>query len=241
MSDMTVAVTRPGPGAGPLTEQLMAAGARVVTVPLIAILPPSDGGTALRAVARRLPEFEWIVLTSANGVEALKPVLSAAIPCPPRLAAVGVATAEGLAGLGRRADLVPADHNSDGLAAEMPSPGSNPRLLVVQAEQPATDLDATLTARGWEVERVAAYRTVPVEPGESELAALVAADVITLASPSAATNLARLGITDVPAVCIGPTTTSAARAVGIRVAGTASEPTPASFTRAVVAAVGLEA
>lgn len=239
LAGRTVAVTRPAAQAGPLIEHLSVAGARVVHVALIAIAPASDGGAAIRSAWNRLTEFAWVVLTSVNGIDALAAVAAGPLPEPPRWAAVGASTAEALADLGRPPSLVPCRQDGIGLAAEMPVAAAGGRVLLLQAEVPSSGWEDELSTKGWDVERVVAYRTVPAEPTEAHLEELASADVVTLASPSAAANLARLGRTDVRSVCIGPSTAAAAREHGIPVVGTAADPSPAAFTSAVISAVGL--
>lgn len=235
----TVAVTRPAATAGPLERSLAAAGATVVKVPLIAVEPPSDGGVELRALGKRLDDFDWVVFTSSNGVTAFASVFVSQVPASLKWAAVGRATASALSALGVPVSLIPGREDSSGIAAQMPSPVPGQSVLLVQAESPASALDEELADRGWIVQKVAAYRTVAVDPSPSDLAWVAAADIVTLASPSAATNLARLGVRGVPVVCIGPRTAAASREHGLAVVGIADGPDPQAFTQAVIAAVGL--
>jgi uroporphyrinogen-III synthase len=79
-----------------------------------------------------------------------------------------------------------------------------------------------LGARGWQVDEVVVYRTVPADPPDAALAAqLHDADAVVFASPSAVTAFAAM--TDgggsplaMPSVvvCIGSTTAAAAAEVG---------------------------
>src|SRR5439155_1339778 len=64
-----IVVTRPRAQAGALADQLEAKGAEVIPFPTIAIAPPSDPVPLERAVAAA-GGYDWIVFTSANGVEA---------------------------------------------------------------------------------------------------------------------------------------------------------------------------
>jgi len=80
-----------------------------------------------------------------------------------------------------------------------------------------------LGAKGWTVERVEAYRTVPTLPPEPALLDRVAAaDAITFAATSSVRAFGALTMADgspVPVpphvVCIGPSTADAARAAGM--------------------------
>ncbi|HEX7255707.1 MAG TPA: uroporphyrinogen-III synthase, partial [Gaiellaceae bacterium] len=123
---------------------------------------------------------------------------------PTRFAAVGRATADALGG----ADLVPQASSQEGLLAELPRPAG--RVLFAGAEAARRLLVEELDA-----DFVALYRTRLLAPR------LPDADLVVLASPSAARAYAALR-SGLPAVSIGPETTSAATAAGIEVVGEAS-------------------
>ena len=80
-----VLVTRERPGE--LAALLEARGATAVHVPLIEVIEPVDAGAALGRELERLPEFDWLVVTSPAGAER---VADAAADAPlVRLAVVG--------------------------------------------------------------------------------------------------------------------------------------------------------
>ena len=120
------------------------------------------------------------------------------------MAAVGPGTAETLRELGVEPDLVPDVSSQDGLLAEFPH--REGRLLFAAAEGarrgPIDQLGADF---------VALYTTRLVRPARPP-----EGDLVVLASGSAARSFAALGV-DLPAVTIGPQTTRAARAAGLRV------------------------
>ncbi len=229
-----VAITRPEPGE--LGARLAALGATVVHVPLIATTAPEDGGPALAATLARLGQFDWLVVTSANGARA---VGAAAREVPGlRLAAVGPATAAVLAEkAGRPVDLVPATARAEGLLEEFPQGPAH--VLLAQADQARPVLAEGLAAAGHDVEVVVAYRTVERPPSEAETARLAAADAVVLASGSAArTYAAAVGPTGSPVVvCIGPVTAEAARAAGLRVDHVAPRPDPTTLTTLLTTAL----
>jgi uroporphyrinogen-III synthase len=188
-----VLVTRPAEQAAPLSDALRAQGFEVVEQPLLAVAPLSDEPIAVEGYA-------WVLVTSANGAREL---LRRATGRPERIAAIGPGTADALAAAGWGVDLVAAVHTQEGLVAELPkAPG---RVLFVGAEGARSHLKEQLG-----VDFVAAYRTVELE------VALVEADVVLLASASAARAYARAGGRG-PAISIGPQTTAAARDAGVEV------------------------
>ena len=113
LAGIRIAVSRPLDQARALIELLEAAGATTRCFPLIRIAGPVDPAD-LRKAADRLPAFDWVVFTSANGVAALAAAVHGGrLPPdpPPRLAAVGPATAASCERAGRSADLVsPSSH-----------------------------------------------------------------------------------------------------------------------------------
>jgi uroporphyrinogen-III synthase len=237
-----VAVTRPGERAAGLTAALEALGAEVLAAPAIAVAPPASYA-ALDAALAAAGRYDWLALTSAAAVDAVADRLHAAgttLPDPPRVAAVGRATAAAARARLGRVDLVPALHAADGLADALPA-ARGARVLFPCADRARDALPSVLRARGATVDRVVAYRTVDAPPEALAAVAACAAagtlDAVVVASPSAAGALARACGGDAArlrAVCIGPTTADACRALGVPVAGVAAEPTDAALVAAVV-------
>jgi uroporphyrinogen-III synthase len=196
---MRIVVTRPEARAGELAGRLEALGHSVVLCPLIEVEPLGDEAIALNG-------YDWVVVTSRTAARML--VRRATGPWP-SLAAIGPGTAAALAELGHEPTLVPAISTQEGLVGELPrSPG---RVLFAGAEGARRYLVEVLDA-----DFVPLYRTVELVPEEPP-----AGDLVVLASASAARAFSRLGL-DLPAVSIGPETTRAARAVGVRVAAEAA-------------------
>lgn len=214
-----VVVTRSGEQAGPLVRALQERGAAVVVLPLIEITEPADGGAALEAALDRLDHYDWIVVTSPNGARRIRGRLAAAPPGRPRVAVVGAATA---AELGREVDVVPRRQLAEGLLDEMPDgPG---QVLLVQADRARPLLAEGLRARGWSVDAVVAYRTVPA-PVASVPAEVRTADAVTFTSGSTAEAWVRvLGPWTPPVVvAIGPATALTARKLGLKVTEIAAD------------------
>ncbi|MGO9456145.1 MAG: uroporphyrinogen-III C-methyltransferase, partial [Acidimicrobiales bacterium] len=169
LAGTTVVVTRARGQAAPLTDALQAAGARVVEVPVVEIADPDDGGAALRRAAQAVASYDWVAFTSANAVHRFVPLLRDSRGFgPARLAAVGDATAEALAAYNLVADLVP--ERTDGaagaeaLAAGFDAAPAGGRVLFPRAQGARRALPDGLAARGWAVDEVVAYRSVPAPP-----------------------------------------------------------------------------
>jgi uroporphyrinogen-III synthase len=135
---------------------------------------------------------------------------------------VGEATARATA---RPVDLIPTRHSAAGLAAEFPA--GTGRVLLVGPEGDRSDLAGPLRAKGWTVEEVAAYRTVPAEPSSADLLRALSADAVLFASGSAVRSWATVFGSQVPAVVIviGPSTSQVAAQVGLKVDGVAADQT----------------
>jgi uroporphyrinogen III methyltransferase / synthase len=246
LSGRTVVITRSGPRSHGLVEALHRAGAETVEVPLTEQAGPSDGGAALRAAAKEVEGYRWVVFTSVNAVERLMGEWRDARALGATLvAAVGPATADALRTAGVEPDLVPVEHRAAGLVAEFPDyePGSAGNLVLFPcAEQAPSTIPEGLRGKGWEVRRVVAYRTVALPPPDSWLLDRMAhADAVTFAASSSAAAYAALKGPDgaplrVPPVviCMGPTTAKDARGLGMRGVEEADGPSTEGIVAALV-------
>ncbi len=228
-----IVVTRPE--AKPLAEELERLGAEVTLVPLIEIRPAEDRG-ALEGAIARLGAYDWIVLTSVNGVAAVGPGLLGVGAA--RVAAVGPVTADAIRERGVEPSFV-ATRASDDIAAGLGELAGK-RVLMPQADIADPALAEELRGRGAEVDVVIAYRTVLVEPPMWGILPLRIADAVILASGSACRSLAAAGGAGGGAmlVCIGPKTAKVAREVGLKVGLVADETTSDGIIRTLVAHFG---
>ena len=118
-----VLVTRAVQQAGKLSDGLSALGAISVEVPVLEIQPP-DSYEPLDAALRKLDNFHWLILTSANTVKMMAArcqVLGVEFIDAEhvKVAAVGSATAEAARKAGFRVTVVPDAYNSEGLVASL--------------------------------------------------------------------------------------------------------------------------
>jgi uroporphyrinogen III methyltransferase/synthase len=233
LADRTVVVTRATEQAGRLVSRLTELGATVVEAPTIGIADPLDGGTALAAAVHALDRYDWVVLTSPNGVERFLRAAGGR-PFHGKVAAVGPGTAHALTSAGLPPALVPARFVAEGLLAVFP-PGDG-RVLLAQAEAARPVLADGLRSAGWQVDAIVAYRTVPVAPPAAVVARARGADAIMFTSGSTVAGYVSAGLDAVPpvVVCIGPVTADAATAAGLNVAAVAAEHTIDGLVAAVV-------
>jgi uroporphyrinogen-III synthase len=218
----SVVVTRSADQVATLTERFGTLGAEVVEVPTIVIVEPADGGAALREAMADPARYDWLVVTSANG--AGRVVNAARSGLPASVAVVGPGTAEVLATHGVAVDLVPKRFVGESLVESFPSgPG---RVLLAQAEVARAVVAEGLRAKGWSVDVVTAYRTIPAVLESELLERAGAADAITFTSSSTVANyLNAAGHEHIPpiVVCIGPVTAATATERGIAVSAVATE------------------
>jgi hydroxymethylbilane synthase len=228
-----ITLTRPRKQAGALAEGLDRLGAAVTIVPLVAIEPVEDTG-GLDAALEALDAYDWIVFTSANGVAAVGERLGPLGEV--KVAVVGPATAEAVRALGVEPAFVPQRFAAEEIAAGL-GPVEGSRVLLPQADIAEPQLADQLRARGATVDALAAYRTIEIQPSVAGLSTIKRADVIVLASASAARSLARIqGIDDGSLiVCIGPRTAEAAREAGLSVGLVAEKATADGIIQALLA------
>lgn len=191
-----VVVTRPRQRAGDLVAALEADGADVIQLPLVAVAPAADGGAALGRALARIGCYQWVVFTSVVAVDrVMAEIRDSRDLAGVQLAAVGPATAAALGRYGLRADVVADRATGAGLAEAMDVPVHGPRVLYPRAAGADRGLAEGLTAKGWVVDAVEAYQTVPVADVDlpaGALEAAMSADVVIVASPSAAARYAEL-------------------------------------------------
>ena len=190
-----------------------------MTVPVIDIVDPADGGAALRAAGARLAQpghYDWVVLTSVNGAERL--LAAAPPPWPANVAAIGSATASRLADSAVVVALVPPRFVAESLVESFPAGAG--RLLLTRAAVARDVLPDGLRAKGWTVDVVEAYRTIAPDIDERQRREIAACNIVTFTSPSTVHNFVELlGFDAVPPIvaCIGPITAAACREHGIAV------------------------
>jgi uroporphyrinogen-III synthase len=224
-----IVITRPE--AKSLADELERLGAEVTVVPLIEIRPAE--GRALEDAIDTMGTYDWVVLTSVNGVAAVAQGL-AGLGGDARVAAVGPVTADAIRDLGVEPAFV-ATRASDDIAAGL-GEIEGLRVLLPQADLAEPHLADELRGRGAHVEAVVAYRTILVEPPMWGILPLRIADAVVLASGSACRSLAAAGGAGGGAmlVCIGPKTAKVAREVGLKVGLVADEATSDGIIRALV-------
>jgi uroporphyrinogen III methyltransferase/synthase len=224
-----IVVTRTRKQASVLSNKLRALGAHVIELPTIRIEPPSD----LREFAELVQDahsYDWIVFTSANGVEAFFDVFfklydDAREIGGAQIAAIGPTTAQRVKDFHLHVDLQPDEFVAEAVVREFKKQGSieNLRILLVRAEKARDVLPKELSAAGAIVDEAFAYRTVPETrdiSGAQRQLAQDGAHLITFTSSSTVENflaLALLWPKGMRIASIGPITSKTVRDRGLTV------------------------
>ena len=215
-----ILVTRTRQQASKLTKQLENLGAEVFEFPTIKISPPSDNFESLDAAIVEMERwkggkmesknttnlnhytsthllnyqsaFDWIIFTSANGVEKFFArlkffKLDARIFFNAKVAAIGSATAEKLSDCGIIADLIPAEFKAEGLLAELKNKVAGKKILLARAEVARDILPRELENFGASVTVAKVYKTEPTDADFSQFADKKI-DLVTFTSSSTVEN-----------------------------------------------------
>lgn len=192
-------VTRPSHQADGLARRLEAAGARVIRLPVLAIVD-LESNPKLDALINRLDEFALAIFVSANAVKGWVRLVLPRRTLPPqlRLVAVGAGTASALEQAGLPSPLRPGASFGSEYLLDMPELSGRAiaglRILIVRGIGGRELLSETLKARGASVEYMEIYRRVMPPIGSEELLAhRCDVDVIMVTSVEALRNLFEIG------------------------------------------------
>jgi len=239
LAGLRVMVTRADRQAAVLADALTALGAAAIRCPVIAIEPLAVDPATLQDLGR----YDWLVLTSANGVDRLRELLREAhhkFPAGLKVAAIGPETAARAKEAGMAPTLVPqrfiAEELADALSAAM-TPGA--RILLPRAAGARDVLPEQLRSRGAQVDVLETYRAVPPADVRARLAAcLPDVDMVTFTSSSTVRHFVDALPGALPdrviVACIGPITAQTARELGLRVDIIAQEYTTRGLVDAIM-------
>jgi len=238
LAGRTVVVTRAASQASELTTLLETYGAQVLACPTIEIRDP-DTYERLDEALDHLYGYDWLIFTSANGVEYFnKRLLARGLKLEDldeiRVCAIGQRTAEKLHDAHVHVDLVPSLSTAEGVYAALTEfAGGDEHLrglniLVPRAAIGREVLPKTLEQAGARVDVVTTYQTVmPENFDRGRFSAMLtgSGDCIAFTSPSTIKNLAKLFDTHdlgkvLPGVviaCIGSVTSTTANEYGLNV------------------------
>ena len=246
-----ILVTRATKQAASLSRKLQDLGATIIEIPTIEIKPPPSMEELDNAI-KNLKNYDWIIFTSAHGVEffirrmvALQVDLS--LLKGAKIATIGSTTSAALQRVGRSPDYVPDEFLSEQIALGLGDLRGK-KILLPRADIASGRLPRLLRNRGGIVDEVAVYRTTIPKELNSEIvkaAFKVGVDVVTFTSPSTVNNFVQVlsnevgkCLSNVRVACIGPVTFEAARKAGIEVHVVANPHTIDALVEAIQDDVG---
>jgi uroporphyrinogen-III synthase len=238
--------------AGSLSASLRGLGARVIEIPFIEIRKPSSFQPLDHALSD-LKGYDWLILTSANGVEAMwnrvrKLRIARKDLKHLQIAAIGPATKKAIVKHGLKVKMVPDEYVAEAVVAKLRDKVNGKRLLLVRAKVARDVIPDELRAAGAVVDVVEAYETVVPEKSRARLRALMKnaqrrPHVVTFTSSSTARNFAELvgnrrarSLKQVQFASIGPVTSTTLRELELPPVIEAREFTMGGLIRAIVLA-----
>jgi uroporphyrinogen III methyltransferase / synthase len=226
----TIVVTRARAAAAEFATALRRLGAEVVEFPTIETAPPRSYAALDRAI-NRIMSFDWIIFTSAMGVESFIERLKSRgrdirALGHASIAAIGPATAARLADYALQVAAVPDEYRAEEIVSAIGIKQiRGKRFLIPRAEVAREALPEILSDKGAkEVVVAPAYRTVKPKGAQiarmRELIASGTIDLVTFTSSSTVTNFCELvGVQgkEIRAAAIGPITAATAEERGFEV------------------------
>jgi len=219
--------------ASALSDALRLVGAQVTEIPFIEIREPASWRPLDQAIGRLL-DYDWLILTSVNGVQALFARLAKlgkteADLLHLNIAAIGPATRKLIEKHGLPVDVMPEEYVAEAVVEELRPQIKGKRVLLVRAKIARDVIPTELTKAGAKVDVIEAYETVLPESSRSELTKVLRdprskPDVIVFTSSSTVRNfLDLLGknnqalLTGTKLASIGPVTSETMRELGLSV------------------------
>lgn len=254
LAGRTVVVTRAASQAGDFITALESYGASVISCPTIEIAEPESYDRLDEAIDH-LYGYDWLIFTSANGVDYfLRRLNTRGVNVEEldelKVCAIGEATADKLRDAHVHVDLVPSQSKAEGIFAalsEFAGGTENLHGLNILLPRAATGRDylpKSLENAGARIDVVTAYRTVlPENLDRGRLSAMLtgSADCIAFMSSSSVKNLALLFDTHdlgeklqgLAIACIGDITATTAADYGLRVDIQPAQTTATDLARAI--------
>jgi len=221
LSGVRVLVGRARHQAGVLSDEFRELGAQVVEIPFIEIRKPRSF-KPLDSALRNLNTYDWLILTSVNGVEAMWERMeklhliitnregheftraarresgrAALVAGAVRIAAIGPATKKAIEQRGLKVDVVPQEYVAESVVRSMRKKVKGKRVLLVRAKVARDVIPRELRKAGAQVDVVEAYETVVPESSRKRLQAALKdprkrPDVVTFTSSSTVKNFIAL-------------------------------------------------
>jgi uroporphyrinogen-III synthase len=252
-----ILVSRAKKQASALSSQLKELGCGVVEIPFIEIRK-ARSYQPLDTALRNIEDYDWLILTSVNGVEALfervaKKNIARSALLNLKIAAIGPATKKAIEQHALRVTVTPKEYVAESVVSTLQGRVNGKRVLLVRAKVARDVIPRELRKAGAEVDVVEAYETVIPKASKTRLRALLEKPerrphAITFTSSSTVKNFVTLvGLRralsilkktsaggGVQSASIGPVTSATLREFGLPVDIEAEEYTVPGLVSAVV-------
>lgn len=240
LSGKRVLVTRARKQASALSFRLSTLGAEVIELPAIEITQAPEHKQALDIAISRVHEYDWLILTSVNGVQIFFDRMQSAGARPGildrvRIAAIGPETAKAIARHGCEVAVTASTYTAEGLLDSLRTQAlSGARVMLARAEGARPILPEGLAQMGAAVDEFCTYGAAgPSDIPGRAIQRLRAGevDIATFASSSTVKNLVGILEGNVELLkeaciaCIGPVTAATAEELGLNVTIIAREHT----------------
>lgn len=244
-----ILITRARKQAGALSSELRKLGATVLEIPSIEIRDPRSFHS-LDTALRLAGHYDWLILTSVNGVQALFARLKKLrLPLEQlrhlEIAAIGPATKAAIEEHGLRVRVMPKEYVAESVVEALSGKVAGKRVLLVRAKVARDVIPQELHKAGATVEVIEAYETVVPESSRRRLRAVLRdprrrPSAITFTSSSTARNFVgllkgtRAGLLEGATIAsIGPVTSATLRELGLPVHVEAREYTIPGLVKAL--------
>ena len=201
LSGVRIVVGRAHHQAGALSDKLRKLGARVIEIPFIEIRRPRSY-KPLDTALKNLSNYDLLILTSVNGVEAVwnrlrQLHMSRKALQHLKIAAIGPATREAIRQRGLRVHVMPKKYLAESVVASLRNRVKGKRVLLARAKVARDVIPHELRELGARVDVVEAYETVQPTRSRKKLLALFSDEiqrpqVITFTSSSTVRNFVAL-------------------------------------------------
>jgi len=251
-----VLVSRAQQQADALSSALNDLGCQVIEIPFIEIRDPRSY-QPLDSVLRNLATYDWLILTSVNGVDAFfrrmrRKRLDKSVLAGLKVAAIGPATKDAIEQHGLKVTITPKEYIAESVVAALQGQVKGKRVLLVRAKVARDVIPYELRRAGATVDIVEAYETIVPKSSQGLLRAVLSSEkrphAITFTSSSTVRNFVRLlGLrgarialkrsaphSGVQTASIGPVTSATLREFGLPVDIEAKEYTIPGLVEAIV-------
>ena len=238
--------------ASALSAQLKKLGAEIIEIPFIEIRKPRSY-KPLDAALKSIAEYDWLILTSVNGVEALAARMKHLRVSPKKfqrlkIAAIGPATRAEIESLGLKVDVVPLRYIAESVVESLKGKVEGKRVLLARAKVARDVIPRELRRMGARVDVVEAYETVVPSSSRARLRSIMkdpkrGPHIVTFTSSSTVRNFVALlggrgrpphtGLEGTLFASIGPIPSATLRELGLPVHIEATEYTIPGLIQAI--------